>query len=205
MVIHSYFIFIVFTMALDKKYLQKLCSSYLQAAEMRRVIIKEAGDALHAAKRAIFAFQRGDSAEAKMLISSAEKLLQGLSRRFHGVGNLDEGAFHSAIEEYVEAVLFQQFVETGKIGKITALEITPENYLAGLCDVPGELHRLAVRAATERNNKLVLASKQMAEEIIEELLRFNMTSYLRTKFDQAKQALQKLEQIAYEISLRQNS
>jgi hypothetical protein len=42
----------------------------------------------------------------------------------------------------------------------------------------------------------------VAQEIIGELIEFNLTSYLRTKFDQAKGAVQKLEEINYQISLK---
>ena len=42
----------------------------------------------------------------------------------------------------------------------------------------------------------------MAQEIMGELIEFDLTSYLRTKFDQAKQAVRKLEEVVYEVSLR---
>jgi predicted translin family RNA/ssDNA-binding protein len=43
----------------------------------------------------------------------------------------------------------------------------------------------------------------LASDIIGELIEFNLTSYLRNKFDQAKSAAQKLEQVVYEVSLRE--
>ena len=42
----------------------------------------------------------------------------------------------------------------------------------------------------------------MAQEIIGELIEFNLTSYLRNKFDQAKGAVRKIEHVVYEVSLR---
>mgnify|MGYP006427846915 FL=1 len=42
----------------------------------------------------------------------------------------------------------------------------------------------------------------MGNEIVGELIEFNFTKYLRTKFDQAKQAVHKLEIVQYELSLR---
>ena len=42
-----------------------------------------------------------------------------------------------------------------------------------------------------------------AGDIIGELIEFNLTSYLRTKLDQAKQAVHKLEQVVYEVSIRE--
>jgi len=70
--------------------------------------------------------------------------------------------------------------------------------------VPGELYRYAIKSATVRDLKMTKKCAEMAREIIGELIEFNLTSYLRTKFDQAKQAVQKLEQVVYEVSIRES-
>ncbi len=57
-------------------------------------------------------------------------------------------------------------------------------------------------SATNSDSKTVYACQSMANEIIGELIEFHLTSYLRTKFDQAKQSTQKLEIVVYEMSLR---
>ena len=99
--------------------------------------------------------------------------------------------------------MFYDFFTTGKIGEVKDIPIGFESYLAGLCDVPGELLRFAVKAATAKDIKTVKKCAEMAQEIIGELIEFNLTSYLRTKFDQAKQAVRKLEEVVYEVSLRE--
>src|SRR3989338_4306357 len=43
---------------------------------------------------------------------------------------------------------------------------------------------------------------KIADDIMAELVEFDMRSYLRTKYDQAKGHLRKIEQINYEINLR---
>ncbi len=43
----------------------------------------------------------------------------------------------------------------------------------------------------------------MAQDITGELIEFNLTSYLRNKFDQAKSAVQKIEKVVYELSLKE--
>jgi len=50
--------------------------------------------------------------------------------------------------------------------------------------------------------EMVKKCSQLSNDIIGELIEFNLTSYLRTKFDQAKQANQKLEYVVYELSLK---
>ena len=66
----------------------------------------------------------------------------------------------------------------------------------------GELYRYAIKSATEKKFDLVKKCYDQAEEIITELVDMDLTGYNRQKFDQAKQALQKLEQVVYEVSLK---
>lgn len=190
-------------MMVDKIYMNKLRESLHEYAFIRREVIRETGDALHHAKRAIFSLQRADQKEAKMKLEEAEVIFEKLHAKYENEIKIkDEGSYKAAVEEYVEAVLFYQFITTGKINEIKTFIIEPEVYLAGLCDVPGELYRYAIKAATNKDIKTVKKCSDAAAEIIGELIEFNLTSYLRTKFDQAKLAAQKLEYAVYEVSLR---
>lgn len=188
---------------LDTTYLQKIKKNLHSYALLRRDVINHSGDALHHAKRAIFSMHRGDLKEAKKKISDAERILKQLVKKHGKHAEMKmEGSYKAALEEYVEATLLYQFMTKKTIGKISSLGISEEVYLAGLCDVPGELYRLAIRAAANSNIDLVRASEAMASEIIGELIEFDLTKYLRTKFDQARMAHQKLEIVMYELSIR---
>lgn len=189
---------------IDAKYLFKLKTIFLTNATVRQDVIREANDALFHAKRAIFALHRDNRPEAEEKLKAVEKILGGLSKKYqeHG-GAEDEGAFKAALEEYAEARLLYQFLTVGKIGEIKEMKIAPESYIAGLCDVPGELYRYAIKAATGRDIKMVKKCAEAGQKIVGELIEFNLTSYLRTKFDQAKQAVKKLEEVVYEVILRQ--
>jgi translin len=188
---------------LPKKYLDKLRENLHRYALLRRDVIKTSDDALHHAKRAVFALQRQNIAEAEEKLTEAENLLKKAEKMASGSSSThDEGAYLAALEEFVEASLFYEFVTTGKIGEVKALAISGESYLAGLCDLPGELYRYAIAAATRHDMNMVKQCNDLASDIIGELIEFNLTSYLRNKFDQAKSAAQKLEQVVYEVSLR---
>ncbi|PIZ94341.1 MAG: hypothetical protein COX81_03865 [Candidatus Magasanikbacteria bacterium CG_4_10_14_0_2_um_filter_37_12] len=190
--------------AIKKTYLNKIKNNILNYAMVRRDVIKESGDALHYAKRAIFAMHRDNMKEAVEKIKESEKIIKALNKKHrNSKAILDEGAYKAALEEYVEAVLFYQFITTNKIDEIKSINIPGEIYIAGLCDVPGELYRYAIKSATERNVDMVKKCSKMAAEITGELIEFNLTSYLRNKFDQAKSAVQKIERVVYELSLRQ--
>lgn len=187
----------------DKKLFSVLKASQLAYANKRREVIKQSGDAQHHAKRAIFALQRGDTKEAQERLDSARKIFTQLEKQYQkDPGLFSEGSYQAGLEEFVEADLFRQFIETKKIGMIKGLKVSNDIYLAGLCDVPGELQRYAIRAATNRDFALAEQCAQMTTAILHELVEFNLTSYLRTKFDQAKQAMHRLEQVVYENSLR---
>jgi translin len=188
---------------LDKKYFQAVRQELLNYATKRREVIKFAGDAQFLAKKTIFSLQGGNKKEAKISLSEAKKILMELSKKYKATADLfDEGSFKAALEEYVEAELFFSFVENKIITKAKDLKIDSDIYIGGLCDVPGEILRFAIKSATERNLAEVKRCYSAAEEIINEMVDMNLTGYNRQKFDQAKQALNKLQQVVYEVSLK---
>ncbi len=190
---------------LDKKYIGELRKSLHTYAGVRREVIKQSGDALHYSKRAIFALHRENEKEAIEKLDEAEKGLQHIIKTYKKLPAIwQEGSFKAALEEYVEAELFFQFIKGKKLGKIKKIDIPHVVYLAGLADVPGELYRYAIKAATKRDREMVNSCTVLAQDIIGELIECNLTSYLRTKSDQAKRSVQKLEIVQYELSLRED-
>ncbi|MDO9510075.1 MAG: hypothetical protein Q7J14_02175 [Candidatus Magasanikbacteria bacterium] len=188
---------------LDKKYFKEVRKELLNYATKRREVIKFAGDAQFLAKKTIFSLQGGNLIESKKILAESKKIILELNKKFKATVELfDEGSFKAALEEYVEAELFLSFVENKKITKIKDLKINSNIYIGGLCDVPGEILRFAIKSATERNIKEVKRCYTWAEEIINEMVDMNLTGYNRQKFDQAKQALNKLQQVVYEVSLK---
>ena len=189
---------------LQKSYVNTLKKDFLAYAAIRRDVIKNSDDALHHAKRAIFALHRDDVEEAEAKLKQSADLLSGVTRKH--IKNMrvqSEGSYLAALEEFVEASLFYQFVTTGKIGEVKGILVPPESYIAGLCDVPGELLRFAIKSATEKDVKMVKKCAATGQEIMGELIEFNLTSYLRNKFDQAKNAVRRMEEVVYEVSLRE--
>lgn len=188
---------------LDKKYLQSVRQDLLGYAIKRRDVIKVAGDAQQMAKKAIFAMQRDDKAVAGQLLKTAADLLIGLNKKYKTEKDLfTEGSYRAAIEEFTEAILFHQYLAGQTIGKLKGFDIDSDTLVGGLCDLPGELLRYAIKSATERNFAEAKKCFAAAEEIIAELVDMDLTGYNRQKFDQAKQALNKLQQVVYEVSLK---
>ncbi|MFH1866870.1 MAG: hypothetical protein ABIJ81_02185 [Patescibacteria group bacterium] len=188
---------------IDQKYFQSLKKQYNNTTVARRKLISLSGEAQHLAKRAIFALQRDQLKEAQQLISQARSLVQAGTKLCHQTDELEfQGSYRAAQEELVEATLFYNFLSTGKVGSITGFKVPLEVYLAGLTDLVGELSRLAVTRATVGDQRQVKKIAETATTIVSELVEMNLVGYLRTKADQARGALRRLQDILYDLSLK---
>lgn len=189
---------------LDKKYFDLVRQELLGYSAKRQEIIKESSQAQFLSKKAIFAMQRDDFGEAKNYLGQAEKIIVDLNIKHKKDASIfEEGSYKAGLEEFVEASIFNQYLQKKTIGKLSKIKVDTDIFVSGLCDVPGELLRYAIKSATEKKFDEVKRCRQAADEIIGELVDMNLTGYNRQKFDQAKQALHKLEQVLYEVSIRQ--
>jgi len=100
--------------------------------------------------------------------------------------------------------MFYLVLNGEKIDKIKKINLSLESYIGGICDLTGELARRTVNLVAQGKNKQVAYIKKVVEDIMVELVEFDITGYLRTKYDQAKNNLRKIEQINYEIKIRDN-
>lgn len=188
---------------LNQKFFQKLGTDYQSYEAERHHLIKESNDALVRAKQAIFSLHRDETAEAQRLIQEAEAIFKNLESKFKKNEKLKyEGAYRAALEEYVEAKLFFGFLTRGRIDSIKEIKVEAESYLGGLCDLTGELVRKSISLATQGKFDQVEKFKIEVELIMKELIKMNLTGYLRTKYDQAKNNLRKIEEVLYEVKMR---
>jgi predicted translin family RNA/ssDNA-binding protein len=187
---------------INKKFVQQLKKEYDNHESERRQIISLANVVLHDSKRVIFSLHRADSKKAGESLAEIEKILVNLEKKFGFSRLAQEGSYKAGVEEYVEAKMFYKLVSGEKVDIIKGFTISAESYLSGICDLTGELVRQAVNLAAKGKLKEAVKAKGMVDEIMAELIEFDMTGYLRTKYDQAKGNLRKMEQINYEISLR---
>ena len=157
---------------------------------------------MHDAKKAIFSLHRSDIVGAGKTLEEVEDILKNLQKKFSYSRLMEEGAYKAAVEEYVEAKMFFLVMNGKTVDKIKSIEIDYESYLGGISDLLGELVRWAVKMATLGKYNEVKKIHQIADDVMAELVEFDMRSYLRTKYDQAKGHLRKIEQINYEINLR---
>jgi predicted translin family RNA/ssDNA-binding protein len=188
---------------INQEFFAKLRGEYRGHEEERRAIIAASNNILHASKRAIFALHRDDVAKAGELLADNEAALKELDASYGHVRLAQEGSYRAACEEYVEAKMFQLVSSGQPVDAIAGLQLDYESYLGGICDLTGEMVRQAINRASAGKPEEVGRIKDSIDAIMAELVEFDMTSYLRTKYDQAKTNLRKIEQISYELRLRQ--
>jgi predicted translin family RNA/ssDNA-binding protein len=190
---------------LDRKYFDEIKNQHASYENARRAVIKISGDVLSAAKRAIFALHRDDAAGADALLKESAALIGQVVTLAGAVPGLtQEGSYRAALEEYVEASLYRAYVRDGGVGRVEGLDLDYEIYLGGLSDLVGELQRRQVRMATEGKTDEVRKIKEQIEIVVDALLELDLGGYLRNKFDQAKNALRRAEDVLYEVTLRRS-
>lgn len=187
---------------LNKKFISDLRKDYLNKNSERRQLISRSNLVLNNSKKAIFAIHRQDLELALERLTENEDVISKIKKDFGEARALEEGSYLAALEEYVEARLFFNFIKNGKIGPIKEIKVPVISYLGGICDLTGELVRLATNEAIAKNFDKITEIKNIINEILNELIDFDITGYLRTKYDQARNNLKKIEQMDYEINLR---
>lgn len=194
--------------------------------ELRETLIKKCRDGQKAAKQSIFALHRGDFHRADHLLKQCQQCIHhDLLPIVNEEPSLrTSGSFVGVLEEYVEAKLFAVWLYgngttaattaasaagsvSSPIGTILqphefGVELEPEEYLGGLCDLTGEIGRHAVKQGTARHVeavKLCLGTNRnicMALMIMERL-----PNGIGKKMDQVRRSVEKLERMLYEMSL----
>ena len=179
-------------------------------------MIKKCRDAQKAAKQAIFALHRKDTAQALKLLKECEEYIQkDLLPIVEEEPPLRSGSFAGVMEEYAEGKLFYVWLlgkdENAPTEKPSGIILRPEDfeialepdeYLGGLCDLTGEIGRFAVQQGTARDTegvKQCLDSNGAIYLAIQTMERF--PTGISKKMDQLRRSVEKLERILYEMSL----
>ncbi len=170
----------------------------------RELLIKKSRDVIKLSKRVIYSVHREEMKDAKRAVDDIKKAVGQLDKFIKNHSKLYfEGSYKVAIQEYVEALLFYYFMDKGKILTRKDLGVETNYYLLGLCDLTGELVRVAINSATKGKTKVALKMKEVIELIYGELIKFDFrNSEIRRKYDSIKHDLHKLENLCFELKVR---
>ncbi|MAG60354.1 hypothetical protein CL619_01070 [archaeon] len=184
---------------IDLSKIQKELAAY---DSKREELIKKSRDVLKLSKLLIYAVHRDEiqkATEFKTTIETELKQLESIAA--HDTKLQYEGSYKIAVQEYVEAILYLDFVQTGEVKVLSNLH--PEHYLLGLADLPGELVRRAVFQASKGNKEAVEKIRDAVDNIYGQFLTLNSRgNELRKKVDSIKYSLNKLQDLVLELKLR---
>jgi len=112
----------------------------------------------------------------------------------YGVSGINIG-----LEEYLEALFVHSYIKNRSMPNINKLETAPEVYLGGLSDMTGVLVRLA-----RRENKQAAIIHDYIAKIYDLIIPISITknSNLRMKLETIGNNLKKIEDIIYDLKLR---
>ncbi len=183
------------------KYFLALKADYEKFVKTRRELQEMSGRIQVASKQAIFALQRGDSIgsvklqdEAARVLSDAAKLVAKHPRLGH------EGVWRACQEEYCEALMFFALLKNADPLALKLPTSDPDILIGGLSDAIGELVRAATKAVIEGRRDDVQPLYVRAEVIVDFLSSMDLIGGSRSKADQARGHLKRLEDIRYDLA-----
>ncbi len=167
-------------------------------------IIKKSRDVVSLSKKVIYSVHRLDMKSAEADAKKMKEALKELSKMMGGDALLlSQGSFKVAEQEFVEAMCFFEFVKNAKIPTSRELGVENENYLAGLCDLTGELVRKAINSAIKEDYGTSVIIKDFVSGLYGEMMLFDFRNGdLRRKFDSIKYDLKKLEDLVLQLKLQ---
>lgn len=172
-------------------------------SEYRIRLQRTSSDMERASKQAIFALQRNDVARAEALLREAKNHEMAAATLIAKEPMLArEGMWHAAREEYAEARFCERAVRGELVIQKEDVKEDPDIVLGALSDLIGENVRRAIAAATRGERQTVDQIYEQSVVIVEFLTSLDLTGGLRSKGDQARGHLRRLEDIRYDLSRR---
>lgn len=169
--------------------------------ERRESIIQKSHEIMRLSKRLIYSIHRDDKKEVSLLNKQIKIKIGNLRTR----GELQFSSFYKiAMQEYVEAVCFYEIIYQHTFPTQKELFVSAPDYLAGLCDLTGELMRKANNFVINKQPKEAIFIKEIVEEIYGQFLHLDIRDNdLRKKADSIKYNLHKLEDLVIRIQIRE--
>jgi len=171
--------------------------------EQREALIGDVRNIVRLSKKIIYSVHRNDEKSSDEAVAEIKRIVKTTMQKAQKEpALLYSGLLKSAMQEYVEAVCFYEIIRNRRIPAHRELDVQPEHYLLGICDLTGELSRRSVNAAAGADYKTALEMKGIVSEIYNEMMQFDFAnSELRKKFDSIKYEVKRLEEMALTISL----
>lgn len=151
-------------------------------------------------KSAIGLLLKGKDKPAGEHLKKADQMnkeLQGLMKKTPYLNNV--GGLHVGTEEYVEAKLLADYLAGKPLSSETQLKVHHEAYLCGLCDMSGELLRLA-RLEPKRMKQILADITEIYQTFLAVIVTRN--SSIRKKMEDLERNMKRMEEMLYEWNLK---
>lgn len=182
-----------------KKEFERLREEYDKKDEKREELISKSRNVIKLSKKIIYSVHRGELKEAQELV----KRIKIDKRKLQKLDQC-EPYIKNAIQEYVEALIFFNYVKLRKLPALKELKVKLDEYLLGLCDFTGELMRYATNMFINRYFDEVMRAKETLDNIYDELGLFDFRNGdIRRKYDSIKYSVKKVDELVIEI-IKQN-
>ncbi len=189
---------------LNKVLFNELLTSYRNYTKFRDQIIVDSRDILRNSKQAIFALHRDELKEAEKILKDTENKIINLEKLFEKEKRLkNEGSYKEGLEEFIEASMFYEFLKTGQVDFKSSVTADFNDLIGGICDFTGEIVRKAVQAVTKGDNNKIGEYQEAVQSVVGELVKFDLLGKHRGKYDQAKRNLRKIEEVSYDLKIRE--
>lgn len=154
-------------------------------------------------KKAIALLRRAHIKESQKAIKEAESDFELINKLIKKNSDLlNRGFYKEAVEEYIEALTFYNFLTESHKQIPDFVKADSEEIIGGICDFTGELVRKAITIAHSESSQEILLYKKAVENVVEELTKIGLMGKLRHKYDETERNLKRIEGILYEIKLK---
>ncbi|MGE3278237.1 MAG: hypothetical protein AB7J40_00230 [Candidatus Altimarinota bacterium] len=131
--------------------------------------------------------------KAKKQYADLKKLLKA-SPFLYSVGGVDVGT-----EEYVEARLLADYLDKKNLSTLDQLGVHHEAYIAGICDMSGELLRFA-RKQPERMKAIHHDLEDLYQACLQVIITRN--NVIRRKLEDLERNMQRMEEMIFQYELK---
>lgn len=179
----------------------KLPAKTYQQFEQDRREALSLSDQLRIESKSVIGFLLKDmNTEAGVYIKKAKKIYEDLLKLLskcpylHSVGGVNVGT-----EEYVEAILLADYLGKKPLSTIDQLKVQHDSYIAGLCDMSGELLRFA-RKNPEKMRSVQLDLEDLYQSCLQVIITRN--NVIRKKLEDLERNMLKIEEMIFQYELK---
>jgi|SRR3989344_5535562 len=160
--------------------------------------LKDSRDVIKLSKQIVFSIHRDDLRKA----SSYVKQIKNKVRKLRGPPYYN-GLDKTAVQEYVEAIAYFDFVRNNRLPSKSELKVDSECYLMGLSDLTGELVRRAANEIINKDLDSAFKIRKFVNDLYGEFIQLDIRNGdLRRKADAVRWNLKKLEDVIFDVKVK---